>query len=94
MKILRYRDEGNVKPGVLDNDGNIRDLSSHIQDWDHTTITNEKINELINFSHGSPGRYLLNLQLLLKIYLSYFYKIHCWSKFDHKRRQKLVLIKN
>jgi len=46
MKILRYRDERIVKPGVLDNEGNIRDLSSHIQDWDHTTITNEKINSI------------------------------------------------
>ncbi|WP_413683220.1 DNA polymerase III subunit delta' [Prochlorococcus sp. MIT 1011] len=30
-------------------------------------ITNEKIKELIDFSHGSPGRYLINLQFWLGI---------------------------
>ena len=32
MKLLRYGDAGFEKPGVLDEDGRIRDLSSHIDD--------------------------------------------------------------
>ena len=32
MKLLRYGQIGNEKPGVLDKDGNIRDLSGHIDD--------------------------------------------------------------
>ena len=43
MKILRYRIGNEIKPGVLDADGNIRDLSTVIHDWDNTTITTEKI---------------------------------------------------
>jgi len=32
MKLLRFGDAGFEKPGVLDEDGRIRDLSSHIED--------------------------------------------------------------
>lgn len=32
MKLLRFGDAGFEKPGVIDNDGQIRDLSSHIDD--------------------------------------------------------------
>ncbi len=32
MKLLRFGDAGFEKPGVLDEDGQIRDLSSHIDD--------------------------------------------------------------
>lgn len=34
MKLLRYGAPGSEKPGVLDNDGNIRDLSAHVPDID------------------------------------------------------------
>lgn len=33
MKLLRYGEAGNEKPGVLDAQGNIRDLSSHVTDF-------------------------------------------------------------
>ena len=46
MKILRYRDGDSVKPGILDDEGNIRNVSNLIGDWDNTTITIEKINSL------------------------------------------------
>ena len=46
MKILRYRDGNSVKPGILDDDGNIRNISNSISDWDNTTITVEKIDSL------------------------------------------------
>lgn len=32
MKLLRYGDANSEKPGTLDTDGNIRDLSAHIED--------------------------------------------------------------
>ena len=43
MKTLRYRIGNEIKPGVLDTDGNIRDLSTVINDWDNTTVTTETI---------------------------------------------------
>ena len=32
MKILRFRKENMIKPGVLDNENNIRDLSDFINE--------------------------------------------------------------
>ena len=46
MKTLRYRIGNEVKPGILDNDGKIRDASSIVTDWDDKNIKIEKLNEL------------------------------------------------
>jgi len=46
MKILRYREGNSVKPGILDNEGNIRDASSHVHDWDNSTIAIEKLESI------------------------------------------------
>ena len=32
MKLVRYGDTGSEKPGMLDNDGGLRDLSAHVSD--------------------------------------------------------------
>ena len=48
MKILRYRVGTDVKPGVLDKDGNIRDISNLLSDWDDENLTVNKINEIKN----------------------------------------------
>ena len=32
MKLLRVGDKGKEKPGIVDKDGKIRDISSHIKD--------------------------------------------------------------
>ena len=45
-------------------------------------ITNEKMKELIDFSHGSPGRYLINLQFWLGISSSLRQKLEI--KFDNQ----------
>ena len=45
-------------------------------------ITNETIKELIDFSHGSPGRYLINLQFWLGISSSLRQKLEI--KFDNQ----------
>ena len=46
MKTLRYRIGKEVKPGILDNDGKIREASSVVTDWDDENIKIEKLNEL------------------------------------------------
>lgn len=43
MKLLRYGEKGNEKPGLLDANGTIRDLSAHIDDIDGTTLGLESI---------------------------------------------------
>jgi hypothetical protein len=39
MKLLRYGDKGQEKPGLLDAQGNIRDLSAHIADVAGTALS-------------------------------------------------------
>jgi 2-keto-4-pentenoate hydratase/2-oxohepta-3-ene-1,7-dioic acid hydratase in catechol pathway len=39
MKLLRYGPKGQEKPGVLDADGALRDLSAHIQDLSGAVLT-------------------------------------------------------
>ncbi len=46
MKTLRYRIGNEVKPGILDVSGNIRDASSLVTDWDNDNVTVEKLNEV------------------------------------------------
>ena len=46
MKLLRYGNAGSEKPGIIDNDGNIRDLSNIIDDIDGSTISDDGINKL------------------------------------------------
>ena len=38
LKLLRYGPVGAEKPGVLDSEGRIRDLSQHIEDIDPSTL--------------------------------------------------------
>ena len=46
MKILRFRIGKEVKPGLLDQEGNIRDASSLVNDWDNKNVTIERLNEV------------------------------------------------
>ena len=46
MKLLRYGSVGNEKPGLLDQDGTIRDLSSVINDIDGETLSPRSIEQL------------------------------------------------
>ena len=46
MKTLRYREGNSVKPGIVDKEGNIRDASSIVDDWDNTTVTVEKLHSI------------------------------------------------
>jgi 2-keto-4-pentenoate hydratase/2-oxohepta-3-ene-1,7-dioic acid hydratase in catechol pathway len=46
MKLLRYGPVGAEKPGILDNEGRIRDLSDFVKDIDGSTLSPVKLAEL------------------------------------------------
>ena len=46
MKLLRYGEFGKERPGVLDKDGQIRDLSGHIEDISGSVLSTNSINKL------------------------------------------------
>jgi 2-keto-4-pentenoate hydratase/2-oxohepta-3-ene-1,7-dioic acid hydratase in catechol pathway len=46
MKLLRFGTTGSEKPGVLDNDGNIRDLSGVVSDIANETLAPESVASL------------------------------------------------
>ena len=46
MKLFRYRNNGSVKPGLVDKENNNRDASSMVSDWDKENITIEKIESI------------------------------------------------
>jgi len=53
MKLLRYGPVGEEKPGLLDQDGTIRDLSSVIDDVNGGTLSPESIEHLSGIEPGS-----------------------------------------
>lgn len=62
MKLLRYGQPGAEKPALLDADGNVRDLSGHVDDIAGSALTNEGIAALAALDPKSlplvenPGR--------------------------------------
>ena len=46
MKLLRFGNSGQEKPGITDNDGNIRDLSGVIDDINGSTISPNGLNKI------------------------------------------------
>ena len=52
MKLLRYGEIGKEKPGILDQNGKIRDLSNHITDINGDNISEEGLKKIsmIDFS--------------------------------------------
>ncbi|MDN3233715.1 ureidoglycolate lyase [Pseudomonas sp. WAC2] len=53
MKLLRYGEKGQEKPGLLDAQGQIRDLSGHIDDIAGQAITAEGLDTLRNIDQSS-----------------------------------------
>lgn len=51
MKLLRYGKIGQEKPGIIDDDGLIRDLSSVINDVEGKTITPESLSQLAKIDY-------------------------------------------
>ncbi|MEL7525915.1 MAG: fumarylacetoacetate hydrolase family protein [Pseudomonadota bacterium] len=46
MKLLRYGPAGQEKPGLLDDDGRVRDLSAHVSDISADSLLPEKLAQL------------------------------------------------
>ena len=46
MKLLRYGELGKERPGVLDKDGKIRDLSGHVEDITGSVLNANSVNKL------------------------------------------------
>ena len=53
MKTLRYRIGKEVKPGIVDTQGQVRDASSLVKDWDNKNVTIDKLNEVKKADIGS-----------------------------------------
>ena len=53
MKLVRYGITGHEKPGILDRDGNIRDLSDHVPDIDGLTLAPASLERLANLDIDS-----------------------------------------
>ena len=48
MKLLRYRDGNLVKPGILDKENKVRNVSSLVEDWNNVTISAENLDRIKN----------------------------------------------
>ena len=53
MKLLRVGEKGREKPAALDNNGKIRDISSHIKDLNPSTLNFETISKIQNIDLSS-----------------------------------------
>ena len=53
MKLLRYGEIGKEKPGILDQEGKIRDLSNHISDINGDNISDEGLNQISSIDVSS-----------------------------------------
>ena len=52
MKLVRYGDAGAEKPGMLDADGNLRDLSAHVDDITGDVLSEAGLNKLREIEPG------------------------------------------
>ena len=46
MKLIRYKYKNTIKPGILDKSGNIRDVSSIVEDWTSKTINADHLQSI------------------------------------------------
>ena len=53
MKLLRFGEMGQEKPGILDSNGKIRDLSGHISDINGETISEDGLNKISSIDQMS-----------------------------------------
>jgi 2,4-diketo-3-deoxy-L-fuconate hydrolase len=53
MKLLRFGPKGQEKPGILDADGNIRDLSAHTRDFYGDAVSIEALSKLSSIDPAS-----------------------------------------
>lgn len=53
MKLVRYGEVGQEKPGMIDADGHLRDFSAHIDDISGAALSNDSLSKLSALSAGS-----------------------------------------
>ena len=53
MKLLRHGAPGAEKPGLLDDNGHLRDLSDHVRDIQPSTLAPERLSALAAIDHAS-----------------------------------------
>ncbi len=53
MKLLRFGEMGQERPGILDSNGKIRDLSGHISDVNGETISEDGLNKISSIDQMS-----------------------------------------
>lgn len=53
MRLLRYGEPGNERPGILDAAGNIRDLSGHLSDLNEKTLSPDTLNMIASINVDS-----------------------------------------
>ncbi len=53
MRLLRYGEPGNERPGILDAAGNIRDLSGHLSDLNEKTLSPATLNMIASINVDS-----------------------------------------
>ena len=60
MKLVRYGVKGKEKPGIIDSDGNIRDLSKKVSDIDGKMLSSAKLKQL--FGREQKTKYWSTVQ--------------------------------
>ena len=55
MKLVRYGPKGREKPGLIDADGKVRDLSRHLYDTDHLALSEESLQKFRSIDPGILG---------------------------------------
>ncbi len=80
MKLVRYGEAGQEKPGIFDQQGNIRDLSEHVHDIDGSVLAPDNLDKLASLNlddlsrvEGAPriGPPVANVGKLVCIGLNY-----------------------
>ncbi len=80
MKLVRYGEAGQEKPGIFDQEGNIRDLSEHVHDIDGSVLAPDSLDKLASLNtddlslvEGTPriGPPVANVGKLVCIGLNY-----------------------
>ncbi len=56
MKLVRYGEAGQEKPGIFDQEGNIRDLSEHIHDIDGSVLAPDSLDKLARLNLNDLSR--------------------------------------
>ncbi len=57
MKLVRYGEPGHEKPGLIDAEGRIRDLSAQVDDIDGHALTDDALDLIRGVDHRTTCRW-------------------------------------